>query len=294
MKKTGLMKAAALMMAAMLLGGCTPAAPETTTAETETTTVEAETTETETSEETTTVEASNNDQEEVSILVAAAASLRYAYDEQLIGMFEEQHPGIKVEGTYDSSGNLQKQIQAGLEADVFMSAAVKQMNELKDESLIDESSIVDLLENKIVLIVPAGAESSITGFENILDAEIIAVGDPEVVPAGQYAQTVFTNMGIWEDVEAKSSKGTDVTQVLNWVAEGSAEAGVVYATDAATTENVTVVAEAPEGTLDQKVIYPVGLVAASEKQEAAKLFVEFLQTPEAIAVFESYGFAAAQ
>lgn len=229
--------------------------------------------------------------EETTILVAAAASLKYSYDDELIPMFEEANPGIKVEATYDSSGKLQTQIEEGLDADVFMSAAVKQMNALKDEEMVDADSIVDLLENKIVLIVPEGLEAKVTGFEDITNADTIAVGDPESVPAGQYAKEALTSLGIWDAAEAKSTKGTNVTEVLNWVAEGSADAGIVYATDAATTENVKVIAEAPEGSLSAKVIYPVGIVSASTKKEAAQKFVEFLQSEEAIHVFEAYGFS---
>ena len=206
-------------------------------------------------------------------------------------MFEKANPGIKVEATYDSSGKLQTQIEEGLDADVFMSAAVKQMNALKDEEMVDADSIVDLLENKIVLIVPEGMEAKVTGFEDITNADTIAVGDPESVPAGQYAKEALTSLGTWDQVEAKSTKGTNVTEVLNWVAEGSADAGIVYATDAATTENVKVIAEAPEGSLSAKVIYPVGIVSASTKKEAAQKFVDFLQSEEAIQVFESYGFS---
>ena len=205
-------------------------------------------------------------------------------------MFTERYPYITVEGTYDSSGKLQTQIEEGLEADVFMSAATKQMNALKDESLIDADSIVDLLENKIVLIAPAGSDSAAKSFETAADAATIAVGDPESVPAGQYAREAFTSLGLWDAVSAKASLGTNVTEVLNWVAEGSADVGVVYATDAATTDRVQVVAEAPEGSLEKKIIYPVGIVAASQHKDAARLFVEFLQSDEALAVFEKYGF----
>lgn len=265
----------------------TTAAPaETTAAQTEAAS-EAE----ETSEEASEEEKAEETGEEVTILVAAAASLKYSYDDELIPMFEKANPGIKVEATYDSSGKLQTQIEEGLDADVFMSAAVKQMNALKDEEMVDADSIVDLLENKIVLIVPEGMEAKVTGFEDITNADTIAVGDPESVPAGQYAKEALTSLGTWDQVEAKSTKGTNVTEVLNWVAEGSADAGIVYATDAATTENVKVIAEAPEGSLSAKVIYPVGIVSASTKKEAAQKFVDFLQSEEAIQVFESYGFS---
>lgn len=230
--------------------------------------------------------------EETMILVAAAASLKYSYDNELIPMFEAANPGIRVEATYDSSGKLQTQIEEGLDADVFMSAATKQMTALKEEGLIDADSIVELLENQIVLIVPTGVEPKVTGFADILSADIIAVGDPESVPAGQYAKEVFGNLGTWDAVEAKSTKGTNVTEVLNWVAEGSADVGIVYATDAATTEKVTVIAKAPEGSLAKPVIYPVGIVSVSAHKEAAQRFVDFLQSDEAMAVFETYGFTA--
>lgn len=228
--------------------------------------------------------------EEVTILVAAAASLEYSYRDELIPMFQKKHPNIKVEGTYDSSGKLQTQIEEGLEADVFMSAAMKQMNALKDAGLVDAGTIVELLENRIVLIAPAGSESGVTSFEEIGNAETIALGDPESVPVGQYAQEALTTLGIYDMIQPKVSLGTNVTEVLNWVAEGIADMGIVYATDAATTNQVKVIAEAPEGSLAKKVIYPVGVVTASEKKEAAQLFVDFLTTPEALAVFEAYGF----
>ena len=171
-------------------------------------------------------------------------------------MFEEQYPGVTVEGTYDSSGKLQTQIEEGLEADVFMSAATKQMKALDDEGMIASDSIVNLLENKIVLIVPAGSDSKIDSFEKIGDAASIALGDPKSVPAGQYAKEALTNLNVWDSIQDKVSFGTNVTEVLNQVAAASADAGIVYATDAASkADQVTVVAEAPEGSLEKKVIY---------------------------------------
>ncbi|MEY8359149.1 molybdate ABC transporter substrate-binding protein [Anaerotruncus colihominis] len=230
------------------------------------------------------------DKEPVTILVAAAASLEYSYTEQLIPMFQDQYPWITVEGTYDSSGKLQTQIEEGLEADVFMSAAMKQMNALNDEGLMASDSIVELLENKIVLIEPAGSEK-FSAFEDIASADMVAIGDPESVPAGQYAKEALTNLELWDAVSAKMSLGTNVTEVLNWIAEGSADAGVVYATDAATTDKVRVVAQAPDGSLAEKVIYPVGVAANSAHPEEAKLFADFLASDEALAVFEEYGFS---
>ncbi|WP_195421065.1 molybdate ABC transporter substrate-binding protein [Faecalicatena contorta] len=229
-------------------------------------------------------------EEPVKLLVAAAASLEYSYEDELIPMFEEENPNITVEGTYDSSGKLQTQIEEGIEADVFMSAAMKQMNALADEDLVDKDSVVELLENKIVLITSADSVLDLKEFTDITKAGSIAIGDPASVPVGQYSQEALTSLGIWDEVSAKASLGTNVTEVLNWVAEGSAEAGIVYATDAATTDKVKVVAEAPEGSLADKAVYPVGVVSASAQKEAAQNFVDFLQSDKAIAVFEKYGF----
>lgn len=226
---------------------------------------------------------------ETTILVAAAASLKNCVDGELIPLFMEQNPNVKVNATYDSSGKLQTQIEEGAEVDVFISAAMKQMDALDEKGMIAEESIVELLENKIVLIAPKGSDKGMSTFEDILKADTIAVGDPESVPAGQYAKEAFDNLNIWDQVSAKASLGTNVTEVLNWVAEGSADAGVVYSTDAASNENVEVIAEAPEGSVS-KVIYPVGIVKASEKQDAAKLFTDFLQSDEALKIFETYGF----
>ena len=278
---------------AVVMAGCSSKPQETTAAATETETIAAETTAAETEAES--KAEAKADLGEQSILVAAAASLKNAYEDELIPMFEEQYPGVTVEGTYDSSGKLQTQIEEGLEADVFMSAATKQMKALDEEGMIASDTIVNLLENKIVLIVPTGSDSKMDSFEKIGDAASIALGDPESVPAGQYAKEALTNLNVWDSIQDKVSFGTNVTEVLNQVAAASADAGIVYATDAASkADQVTVVAEAPEGSLEKKVIYPVAVVKATAHEDAAKAFVDFLQTPEAIAVFESYGFVAAK
>lgn len=283
----------AAMMAATVLAGCgasggaaataAPTEAATTAAETEAETTAAETE--------ATTEAAQAAGEETEILVAAAASLKNAYEEELIPMFQGKYPGVTVKGTYDSSGKLQTQIEEGLEADVFMSAATKQMTALDEEGMIASDTITNLLENKIVLIVPTGSDSKLAKFEDIENAESIALGDPASVPAGQYAEEALTNLGIWDKIQDKVSFGTNVTEVLNQVAAASADAGIVYATDAASmADKVEVVAEAPEGSLAKKVIYPVAVVKNTAHEEQAKNFVEFLKTDEAMKVFEAYGF----
>ena len=223
--------------------------------------------------------------------LAAAASLKNVYDQKLIPMFEQKYPGVKVTPTYASSGDLQSQIENGLEADVFMSAANKQMNALANKSLINNDTNVQFLENKVVLIVPKDSSANISSFDDLKKVNgTIAIGDPASVPAGQYGKEVLTNLGIWNATESKMSLGTSVTAVLNQVAEGSADCGIVYATDAKSNDKVKVVCEAPEGSLKTPVIYPVAELKNPKHPEAAKAFMEFLKTKEAKDVFVEYGF----
>ena len=139
---------------------------------------------------------SNESKEQVKLTSAAAASLENAFEDELIPMFEKEYPNVTIEGVYDSSGKLQFQIEKGLDADVFFSAATTQMNALKDENLVDADSISNVLENKLVLIKGKDSTTTVTGLDNIKDASIISIGDPEVVPAGSYAKEALTNLGV--------------------------------------------------------------------------------------------------
>lgn len=130
-----------------------------------------------------------------------------------------------------------------------------------------------------------------TSFQTADQAKTIALGDPNSVPAGQYAKEVFTNLGNWEAVSSKASFGTNVTEVLNWVAEGSADIGIVYATDAVISKKVEIIMEAPAGSLKTRVIYPVGMVSDSSHPYEAKLFIDFLASDDAHSVFTAYGFS---
>ena len=230
------------------------------------------------------------------ILVAAAASLQATFDNELIPLFEKENPEITVEGTYASSGDLQQQIEYGLDADVFFSAATSNMDTLTEEKLIDKDTVVDLLKNDVVLITPKDSKLGIKSFKDITKADTIAIGDPESVPAGKYAKEILTNLGVYNEVEKKASLGASVTEVLSWVAEGSADAGIVYATDAQTEntngddKEVEVVATAEDSMMQTPVVYPVGVVSASAHKDEAKAFEDFLQTDEAKAILEKAGF----
>jgi molybdate transport system substrate-binding protein len=224
------------------------------------------------------------------VLMAAAASLENVMEEELIPAFEKEHSGVTIEGNYGSSGKLQTQIEKGLEADIFFSAATKQMDALVSQELIAKDKVVPLLENQLVLIVPKNSDKDWKDFNDLTKAELVAVGDPASVPAGQYAEKGLKALGIWDEVKEHASFGTNVTEVLNWVAKGSSEAGLVYATDAASSDEVKVIATLPEDTLDDPIIYPVAPLEKAKDNQAAADFLDFLQSDTAAKAFEKAGF----
>lgn len=229
------------------------------------------------------------------LYVFIAASLANSMEE-IQKDFNQKYPDVGIFYNADSSGTLQTQIEEGSRCDIFFSAATKQMDALVEEKLAKEDSVVDLLENKVVLIKLKDAETKVTGFENITEAENMALAG-EDVPVGQYAREIFTNLGIMDQVEKMEiNEGKNVTEVLAAITQGSNEVGVVYATDAASVaDQVDIIAEAPAEALETPVLYPVGLTedqeASSAEQEAAEVFLEYLQTEEAMKVFEEYGFS---
>ncbi len=229
------------------------------------------------------------------LYVFIAASLANAMEE-IQKDFNQKYPDVEIFYNADSSGTLQTQIEEGSRCDIFFSAATKQMDALVEEKLAKEDSVVDLLENKVVLIKLKDAETEVTGFENITEAENLALAG-EDVPVGQYAREIFTNLEIMDQVEEMEiNEGKNVTEVLAAITQGSNEVGVVYATDAASVaDQVEIIAEAPAEALETPVLYPVGLTedqeASSAEQEAAEVFLEYLQTEEAMKVFEEYGFS---
>ena len=230
------------------------------------------------------------------LYVFIAASLSNAM-EDIQKDFNKKYPDVNILFNADSSGTLQTQIEEGSRCDIFFSAATKQMDVLVDEKLAEKNSVVDLLENKVVLIKPKDGETKVTGFENITDAENIALAG-EDVPVGQYSREIFSNLGIMDDVnKMEINECKNVTDVLAAVSEGSNEVGVVYATDAASvTDKVDIIAEAPADSLKTPVLYPVGLIEDKEASEddtkAAEAFLDYVESDAAIKVFEDYGFTA--
>ncbi len=223
------------------------------------------------------------------IHVFAAASLTDALDE-MIAQYQEES-GNTVVAVYEASGTLQKQISEGADCDIFISANQKYMNTLEEEGAIAADTRKDLLGNNLTLIASAEKADQITSVEDLLGdgVEMIAIGEPSEVPAGQYAQEMFENLGMWEDVQPKLVYAKNVRSVLNYVDGGDADAGLVYHTDALLLESGKIIGDAPSDSYTA-VNYPSAIMEAAPQPEAAADFYEYLAGDDAKAIFESYGF----
>lgn len=226
----------------------------------------------------------------VELNVSAAVSLKDALAE-IQTNYQKSHPNVKLVFNLGASGSLQKQIEQGAPADIFISAAPKQMNELEAKNLLNKATRKNLVENKLVVVVPPNSPLNITQYEDLAQGSVqkISIGEPSVVPAGQYAQEVFKKLGIWDKLQDKLVLAKDVRTVLAYVETGNVEAGVVYKTDAVSSTKVKIAASAPEGS-HQPIVYPAALLAGSKQEQAAQDFLAFLTTPESQAVFEKNGF----
>jgi molybdate transport system substrate-binding protein len=225
----------------------------------------------------------------VTLTVSAAASLKDSMNE-IKQLYAKENPNVTIKYNFGSSGSLQKQIEQGAPVDVFMSAATKQMDELKEKNLLANDTIKDLLQNDVVLVVPKDS-SNVKSFEDLATDKVqkIALGEIKSVPVGQYSQDVLTNLKLMDKVQPKAVYGKDVKEVLTWVETKNVDAGIVYKTDALVSDKVKVVAAAPKDS-HKTVIYPAAVIKNSKNADAAKEFLKFLSGDKAKTVFEKYGF----
>ncbi len=227
------------------------------------------------------------------ITVSAAASLRDAFQE--VGQLYEARTGRRISLNFGASGALQKQIEAAAPVDVFASAGAQQMDALADKNLIDRETRRDFARNELVIVTPLNGAPAVNSFPDLDAAAVrrVAVGNPRTVPAGQYAEQVFDRLGLTAKLQPKLVLAEDVRQVLDYVARGEVDAGVVYRTDAQVAgDSVRIAAVAPENTHDP-VLYPIAVVRESPNREAARAFVELVAGAEGQSILRRYGFGDA-
>jgi len=226
--------------------------------------------------------------EKKEIIVSAAASLKNSLDE-IEKNYEAANAGINLTITYGASGTLQKQIEQGAPADLFISAGKSQMDALEKGNLLAAGTRKDLLGNALVLVTGKD-NTKIKSFQDLAKAGKVSIGTPESVPAGKYAQEALTKMKLWDSIPKDNIVyAKDVTQVLTYAETGNVEAGIVYKSDAAGSDKVKVVATAPADS-HSPIVYPAAVIAASKNQDEAKAFLAYLSSAPAKAVFEKYGF----
>ena len=222
------------------------------------------------------------------LLVGAAASLKPVMEE-ITAAYQEENPGITVNYNFAGSGTLEQQIRQGADLDLFLSASKKQMNSLEEDHYLLENSKTELLLNQLVLVVPKDSKSDISGFKDIIKAAVIALGDPASVPAGQYAAEVLDFYDVTDEVTPKAVYGKDVTEVLTWVGSGNADTGIVYSTDAISSDKVKVLATAPEES-HSPIVYLAAVLRRTEEEEIANQYLDFLRTKKSKEIFMEYGF----
>ena len=224
------------------------------------------------------------------MLVSAAASLTEAMQE--IGTaYTRSHPSIRVQFNFAASGALQQQIEQGAPVDVFASASAKEMDALQSKGLLGGDSRTEFAGNRLVCVAPVG--SKLKDWKDLAGASVkhVAISDPAFVPSGRYGKQTLERKALWNAVKPKAVLGENVRQTLSYVANGDAEAGIVFSTDLMIVKNrVKLVKEAVPGVDHDPIVYPVSVLRDAPNPAAARNFVKFLLSKEAQAILKRHGF----
>lgn len=240
---------------------------------------------------------------ETTLTVFAAASMTESMN-MIAEAYKKSEPDVKIIYNFDSSGTLKTQIEQGAECDIFISAGQKQMDQIdikadpkvntKKLDLLMDGTRFNIVSNKVVLIVPKNRENvAVRDFQDIVSEKValISIGNSDV-PAGQYAAEVLKSLGLWDKLTEmnKISYAGNVKEVLSQVGTGAVDCGIVYSTDAASSQSVSVVRGAPEGS-HRPIVYPAAIIRRTKNEKAAADFTKFLRGPESSEIFKKVGFS---
>ncbi|MCF6136365.1 molybdate ABC transporter substrate-binding protein [Pseudalkalibacillus berkeleyi] len=234
---------------------------------------------------------SNNDREDqVELHVQAASSLSDVMLE-VERNFEKMNPSIDIVLNVASSGTLQRQIEQGAPADLFLSASETKFKSLGENGLIHTNYSKNLLQNELVVITGKKRSIAINNLDDLENNKIerISIGVPESVPAGQYAKETLLETGSWSRLQSKFVYAKDVRQVLSYVETGNVQIGFVYATDAKQSNKVKTLHKI-QSNLHTNIHYPVGILKQTQHLKEAKLFYNYLFSKDANAIYTNYGF----
>jgi molybdate transport system substrate-binding protein len=225
------------------------------------------------------------------MMFSVAVSMKEAV-ETLGRQFMQSHSGVKLRYNFGSSGELQKQIEAGAPVDVFISAAQRQMDELEQKGLINTATRRVFARNVLTVIKPAGSTLDLSKPADLLGPKVqrIVIGNPKTVPVGQYAEESLKSLGLWDPLHPKLVFAENVRQALDYVARGEVEAGFVYTTDVAVRSGQVVEAFRPAEDTYRPVTYPAAVIKASKQPALAQAFVDLLVSSDGQAVLSRLGF----
>ena len=225
------------------------------------------------------------------VTLSVAISMKDAVEE-LGRTFVSRRPGVRLRYNFGSSGELQKQIEAGAPIDLFVSAAQRQMDELAQRGLIVRDSRRVFARNVLTVIRSADSPADLSKPADLLDARVgrLAIGNPKTVPVGQYAEESLRALGLWERLQPRLVFAENVRQVLEYVARGEVDAGFVYTTDAAVRADRVKEAFRPGEETYRPVVYPVAVVASAKEPALGRAFIELLVSAEGQAVLARLGF----
>lgn len=230
-------------------------------------------------------------QKDLELRVFGAMSLTDALTE--IGeQFATKH-GVQVSYNFAASSTLQRQIEKGASADVFISASPQQITALEIRDMLETDSRYDILLNQLVLVSHKNAVLSVETVDILADDVVsrIAIGQPEIVPAGTYAKEALIRLGLWEKVHPKLVFGTDVRSTLAYVSAGNVDVAIVYQTDVTLNKNVKVLYEFPTET-HSPIVYPAVVLKNSKQKQLAQQFIVYLKTSRAAEIFKKHGFTS--
>lgn len=227
--------------------------------------------------------------EQVSLTISAAISLTDVLEE-LKDIYENEH-SIELTFILGSSGNLAQQIRQGAPVDIFISANHQWMDVLEEDQHIQANTRINITGNNLVLIGKTDTELSLDTFAEINADHIdkIAIGNPDSVPAGKYAEIVLRELSLWDTMAHKFVFAKDVRQVLTYVETGNTDIGFVYESDALQSNLVKILSVADQ-TLHEPITYPAAVITGTKQKEAAQSFIQFLERETAQSVLEKYGF----
>ncbi len=227
--------------------------------------------------------------EKATLRISAGVGLKdalYAIQEA----YGQQQPGVTIEFNFAASGFLRKQIEQGAPVDLFIAPGRQHLQALLDGGFTDREHSCALLGNELVLIVSQEKQYQIKGFADLTDrAETIAIGMPQMVPVGRYAQQTLSHLGLWETLLQRMVYGKSVRQVLAYVDSGNADAGLIFASDTSLLTTATVATVAPESS-HAPIVFSMAAMLDSRQPKALADFTTFLKGSEAASIFASQGF----